>query len=56
MLAFFSVLNDVVENAPFLVKLKLEEAGELLVRSLGSSDNVCNLFNHVADLSIFLLV
>lgn len=55
MLAFFSMLNDVVENAPFLVKLKLEEASKLLVRSLGSGDNVCNLFDHVADLSTFLL-
>lgn len=49
---FVCVLDDVVENAPFFVKLKLEESSELLVWTVRSSNNACDLFNNVTDLAV----
>jgi hypothetical protein len=50
------VFYRVVDDAPFLVKLKQEQASELVVASPRPRDDARNLLDHVADLPMLLLL
>lgn len=56
VLALLGVLDDVVQNAPLVVKLKLEQAREFLLWSLGPRHDAGDFLHHVADLPVLLPV
>jgi hypothetical protein len=56
VLPLLGVLNSMVDNAALLVKLKLEDARELIVRPARTRDNARNFLNDIADRPAFFLL
>lgn len=55
MMSLICMLDDVIEDATFIVELEFKKPSELLVGPIRPCDNACDFLNHITDLSVVFL-